>query len=445
MLPSKEKINQLLGLTKQKIKDVWQYLRPYLIRPMRFSVLPIAAAILLLMIFTSGVLIAGFYPNMVQSYLEKLRIDLPFFAPKISDEEAVVKEYVPQTTQEQAIINAVKEFSPAVVSIIITKDLPVYEQYYTTPFNDFFGFQLQVPQLRQKGTEKKEVGGGSGFIVSKDGLVLTNKHVVLDEEAEYTVLTNDGKKFSAKVLARDSFQDLAIVKIEIGSNDAIQNNFPMVKLGDSSKIEIGQTVIAIGNALGEFRNTVSVGVISGLSRTIIASGGGLAETLNDVIQTDAAINPGNSGGPLLNLRGEVIGINAAIVQDAQNIGFAIPINQAKRDIRQVKATGKIIYPFLGVRYVLVTPEVQQKNNLSVDYGALVAKGNNNEAAVYSGSAAEKAGIKEGDVILEFGGQRVNLDNSLAKLIMSHDPGDKILVKISRQGKEIFTNVVLGEK
>ena len=440
---SKEKISWSLVSIKQEVKNVWQRLLPYLVKPRKFPMKPIIVTVLVLVIFLSGVLVAGFYPKTIQNYLEKLRINLPLFAQNILEKETVIKEYIPQTTQEQAIIEVVKESSPAVVSIIITKNLPVYEQYMA-PFNDLFGFQWQVPQLRQKGTEKKEVGGGSGFIISKDGLVLTNKHVVLDEEAEYTVLTNDGKKFSAKVLARDSFQDLAIIKIELGADNTVQNDFPVVKLGDSSKIEIGQTVIAIGNALGEFRNTVSVGVVSGLSRTIVASGGGLAETLDDVIQTDAAINPGNSGGPLLNLRGEVIGINTAIVQDAQNIGFTIPINQAKRDIQQVKSIGKITYPFLGVRYILVTSKVQQENGLSVDYGALVAKGSGNEAAVYSGSAAEKAGIKEGDVILEFSGQKVNLDNSLAKLIMSHNPGDKVLVKILRQDKEIFTNVVLGE-
>ncbi|MDP2930834.1 MAG: trypsin-like peptidase domain-containing protein [bacterium] len=445
MLFSKEKISHLFILAREKTKDVWQRLKPHFAKPRKLPLLPIAVMILSLAIFASGVLMAGFYPDAVKNCLDKLKINLPVFTRKTLEKETIIKEYVPQTTQEQAIINVVKDASPAVVSIIITKDLPVYEQYYTMPFDDFFGFQLQVPQLRQKGTQKQEVGGGSGFIVSKDGLILTNKHVVLDTEAEYTVLTNDGKKFIAKVLARDSFQDLAIIKIEPEIIDSVQKDFPVVKLGDSSKIEIGQTVIAIGNALGEFRNTVSVGVISGLSRTITASGGGLAETLDDVIQTDAAINPGNSGGPLLNLRGEVIGINTAIVQDAQNIGFTIPINQAKRDIQQVKSTGKIVYPFLGVRYILVTQDVQQKNNLSVDYGALVAKGSANEAAVYPGSAAEKAGLKEGDVILEFGDQKVDLDNSLAKLIMAHNPGESVKLKILRQGKELFVNVVLGEK
>lgn len=206
--------------------------------------------------------------------------------------------YIPQTivvSQEEAIIKAVKDYSPAVVSIVISKDVPILEQYY----NDFFG--LQIPQFRQKGTEKQQIGGGSGFIISPEGMVLTNKHVVSDKTADYTILTNDGKKFPAKVLALDPAQDLAILKIDQEKNVNKDGGltvqlFPTVKLGDSDGLQIGQTVIAIGNALAEFQNTVSVGVISGLGRTITASGGGIVETLEDVIQTDAAINKGNSGG-----------------------------------------------------------------------------------------------------------------------------------------------------
>lgn len=239
--------------------------------------------------------------------------------------------YLPQTSQEQAIIKAVKAYSPSVVSIVISKDVPILEQYY----NDFFGIQI-----RQNGTQKQQIGGGSGFIISPEGMILTNKHVVQDKTAEYTVLTNDGKKFPAKVVALDPVQDLAILKIDqekiINQDGGLTiRTFPTVKLGDSDNLQIGQTVIAIGNALGEFQNTVSVGVISGLGRTITAQGGGTVETLEDVIQTDAAINKGNSGGPLLNLRGAVIGINAAMSVEGENIGFAIPINKAKKDIESV--------------------------------------------------------------------------------------------------------------
>ncbi len=400
--------------------------------------------------FLAGMLSSSiFYPE-AEEYLSKLKINLP---EKIVEKEKV--EYTPQTTQEEKIINAVNEISPAVVSIIITKDMPVFEEYYTNPFQEFeqfFGqpFEFQVPQQRQKGTEKKEVGGGTGFIVSADGMVLTNKHVVLDEEADYTVLTNDGKKFSAKVLARDPLQDLAILKIETEkivdeNGQLIQKSFSVVKFGDSDKLQIGQTVIAIGNALGEFRNTISVGVISGLGRTITASGGGLVETIEDVIQTDAAINQGNSGGPLLNLKGEVMGINTATVLEAQSIGFAIPINKAKKDIEQIKKLGKIVYPFLGIRYMIITEEIQKENNLAVSYGAWIAKGSGGEPAITPGSTAEKAGLKENDIILEFNGEKITTENSLAKIIVKYNPGDAITLKILRDKKEMTFTVTLGER
>jgi serine protease Do len=251
-------------------------------------------------------------------------------------------------------------------------------------------------------------------------------------------LTNDGKRYSAKVLARDTIRDLAILKVEGGP-------FPTLKLGDSDKLQIGQTVIAIGNALGEFRNTVSVGVISGLGRRVTASGGGIIETIEDVIQTDAAINRGNSGGPLLNLKGEVIGVNFAMASGAENIGFAIPINKAKKDIEQVKTTGKIVFPFLGVRYVIINDQIQKENNLPVNYGAWIVKGERGEPAIFPGSAAEKVGLKEGDIILEFNGEKITSENPLAKIIMKYDPGDKVTLKILRQNKEFSLEVVLGER
>ncbi len=246
------------------------------------------------------------------------------------------KEIYKPTEYESQIIKAVKTTSPAVVAITISKNVPIIEQCPYNPFSNlppefqqFFGQDLQFYQPCQKGTKLQEVGGGSGFIISSDGLILTNKHVVQDTAAEYTVFTNDGKKYSAKVLTRDSNIDIAVMKISA-------SQLPTIKLGDSDSIQVGQSVIAIGNALGEFRNTVNVGVISGLSRDITASGGnGLIEKIHNVIQTDASINPGNSGGPLLNLRGEVIGVNTAIAQNAQSIGFAIPVNQVKKIVSDI--------------------------------------------------------------------------------------------------------------
>jgi len=399
--------------------------------------------------FLAGLISGSYFYLEVKNYLSKLNIKLP------ETQQIIEKEYIFQTSQEETIIKVVKEISPAVVSIVITKDVPIIEEYYYNPFKEFeqfFGqpFEFQIPQYRQKGTEKKEIGGGTGFIISKDGMILTNKHVVLDKEAEYTVFTNDGKSYPAKVLARDPLQDLAIIKIErekvVDEEGSFAlKSFPVAKLGNSDKLQIGQTVIAIGNALGEFRNTVSVGVVSGLGRTITASGGGLVETLEDVIQTDAAINKGNSGGPLLNLEGEVIGINTAMVQEAQSIGFAIPIIKAKKDIQQVKTLGKIVYPFLGVRYVLITKKIQKENNLPVDYGAWITEGSNGEAAIFPGSAAEEAGLKENDIILEFNGEKITTDNSLAKIISKYNPGDKINLKILRAGKEKLFWVTLGER
>jgi serine protease Do len=381
--------------------------------------------------FMSGLISGSYFYNKITDKLEEIGL--------ASDQSVNQEDYFASELQEKAVIKAVDMVSPAVVSIIITKDLPIIEQYYYNPFGEVFDFG--IPQYRQSGTEKKEVGGGTGFIVSEDGMVLTNKHVVIDNEADYTVLTADGKRFSAKVLARDPIQDLALIKI---IDQEENKSFPSVELGDSDNVKIGQTAIAIGNVLGRYQNTVSVGIVSGLGRTISASGGGFYEILEDVIQTDTAINKGNSGGPLLNLRGQVIGINTAIDLEGQNIGFSIPINKAKRDIEQVKEVGKIVYPFLGVRYVIIDEQVKADNDLSVNYGALIVKGDG-EPAISPGSAADKAGLKEGDIILEFNGEKITVDNSLAKIIEKYEPQDKILLKILRSKQEIDKNVVLGER
>ena len=336
-------------------------------------------------------------------------------------------------TQERLVIQAVEKTSPAVVSIIITKDVPVYVR---NNFSYFF------PSYHQEGTEEQEIGGGTGFIISEDGVVLTNKHVVLDDDAYYTVLTLDGSEYSANVLAKDPVQDIAFLQIELKGE---VKAFPKVMLGDSDNIKVGQTVIAIGNALGEYQNTVSVGIVSGLGRTIEASGGSFYEILKDVIQSDTAINKGNSGGPLLNLKGEVVGINTAIDIGGQNIAFAVPINRAKRDVQQIENEGKIVYPFLGVRYVGINDFIQKQENLSVNYGALVVKAENGEAAVLSGSVADEAGIIEGDIILELGGQKITSDNNLGEEIIKHSPGEEVSLKILRETEEININIILDER
>ena len=352
-------------------------------------------------------------------------------------------------SEEEQVVAVVKKSSPAVVSIVATKDLTYVEQGWTNPFQNFcsdpffrqfLGGQCDIESTPPKRwTENKQVGAGTGFIVSSDGYILTNKHVVNIAGANFTVITSDNKKYSGKVIAEDPFQDLAILKIDA-------RNSPALHLGDSSKLQIGQTVIAIGNALGEFSNTVSKGVVSGLSRSITAGGSDFSEKLDEVIQTDAAINPGNSGGPLLNLDGEVIGVNTAIVQGAQNIGFTIPINQAKRDINQVKSLGKISYPYIGIRYLVINDSVKEKNNLSVSYGALIIRGNGeNELAVMPGSPADRAGLKENDIILEVNGKKIQADNDIAKILQTLNVGGTIALKVLSQGQNKNLSLVLGER
>ncbi len=355
--------------------------------------------------------------------------------------------YVSADSYEQAVVQAVKDASPSVVSIVISKDLPVIEQCPYNPFSnlppgfqDFFGggSDFQFTQPCQKGTQVQQVGGGSGFIVSSNGLILTNKHVVSDATASYTVITSDGKKYTAKVLARDPVQDLAVLKIDA-------SNLPVISLGDSNGLELGQTAIAIGNSLGQFSNTVSVGVISGLARTITASGASFgSETIQGVIQTDAAINPGNSGGPLLNLSGRVIGINTAIVSGAQNIGFAIPINQAKRDIQSVEATGVIKTPYLGVRYTIITPDFAKAQSLSADHGALI-RGSAAGPAVIPGSPAAKAGLQAEDIILAVNDTAIDADHDLQNLINQYSVGDTVSLTVQRGSQTLTISVTLAER
>ncbi len=259
-------------------------------------------------------------------------------------------------------------------------------------------------------------------------MIVTNRHVIEDKTAEYTVFTNDGKKHTATVVARDSVLDIALIKID-GSG------YSYLSLGDSDSLNLGQSVIAIGNALGQFKNSVSVGVVSGLSRSITAGdNNGQSESLSNVIQTDAAINPGNSGGPLLDISGKVVGVNVAIVQGSENIGFALPINSVKSVINSVKATGKIIRPYLGIRYVPVTQDLKDKNNLTVDYGDLVGKGKTaSDLAVIPGSPADKAGIVENDIILEIDGQKLDQDHDLATIVRNKNVGDTVTLTVLDKG------------
>lgn len=352
--------------------------------------------------------------------------------------EPVTPQIVSLTTNEQ-VVETIEKVNPAVVSVVITKDVPIYERYYESydPWGIFGGFS--IPRVRENGTEEREVGGGSGFIVSEDGLIVTNRHVVEDEEARYSVLLNDGVSYDVTVLARDPQLDIAILKID----ESPKAPLTAVTFGDSEALKLGETVIAIGNALAEFRNSVSVGVISGLSRSIVASDGmGHSEQLDQVIQTDAAINPGNSGGPLLNLAGEVVGVNVATSRGADNIGFALPTHVVKGVVDSVKEHGEIVRPYLGVRYAMVTKRMADLNELSVDYGALVVRGQTaEELAVMPGSPADKAGITENAIILSIDGEELR-EKDLATVLRSKTVGQEILLKVLQAGEEKEIKVIL---
>lgn len=343
--------------------------------------------------------------------------------------------------QEEEIVQTVERVEPAVVSVIITKDLPKLEiDSRSIPFPGG-RYEIQIPQYRENGTERREVGGGSAFFVSGDGLLMTNKHVVDDETAQYTVLLNDGRRLVAEVVGRDPLSDIALLKVD-GSG------FPYLTIAGTDDVNLGQTSIAIGNALGEFRNTVSVGVISGLQRSIIAGGltGGGTEHLDEILQTDAAINEGNSGGPLLSSRGEVIGMSTAIAAGgAQNIGFALPARELRRVLESYQEHGRIVRVYLGVRYVQITPELQKEEDLSYDYGVQLTRGAlASDAAVLPDSPADDAGLQEGDILLEADGQKLTEDTSLQRIISGKSVGDTLQLRVATGGREREVTVRLEE-
>ena len=399
---------------------------------------------LVTLVFLVSFVTALFTGIVTVSLVQQAPVGITQTIQKVIERSASVEPNVPPLAKEETkeleigalsrdvlIGDIVNRVSPAVVSVIATKDIPVIEQYFINPFpkDDLFGNlfpDIKIPQYREKGTEKRQVSSGTGFFATSDGLLITNKHVVADVSAEYSIVTNEGKTMPAKVVARDPLHDVAILKIE-GAN------FPFVFLGDSDAIKIGHTAIAIGNTLGEFQNTVSIGIISGLKRNITASGGGIAEELTDLIQTDAAINPGNSGGPLLSLKGEAVGLNTAVAQGAENVGFALPINQIKKGLSDAQKFGKIIYPFLGVRYEMV------------EKGAKIIKGPSGEVGVEKDSPAEKAGLKEGDIIIKFGDKNITKEIPLAKLIQERQAGDKVNITILRDNSETTLEATLEER
>lgn len=338
---------------------------------------------------------------------------------------------------DKLAVDAVRKAAPSVVSIVISKYMPKVKNLYPTPFINPFVFG----EIDGSNKEKVKVGGGSGFIVHPDGLVLTNKHVVFDSDAEYTVISNEGKEYLGKVISRDPINDIAVLKINA-------TGLPTIRLSNSSKLELGQTVIAIGNALGLFSNTVSKGIISGLSRRISAAmgQGGPMEQLRGVLQTDVAINQGNSGGPLIDLNGEVVGINTAIIFGAQNIGFSIPINWAKDDLEDIIKHGRIVKPFIGLQYVMLNKDIKERYSLPVDYGALVVRDHMpHSQAVVPDSPADRAGVKENDIILTINQEKLTEEKDLQDWIQHFKVGEEVELMVLRKDQTLKLKTKLEER
>lgn len=329
-------------------------------------------------------------------------------------------ENVKVVTEESVTVNNVKKVGPAVVTIAeeINRQSNSQQSFDFGPF----GFFMPRQQQEDQSTPAQPQNIGTGFVISSDGLIITNKHVVADTGVKYQVVTSNDKKYEVQNIYRDPQNDIALIKIDPAGQQLV-----VAEMGDSSKLQVGQYVLAIGTALGEFRNTVTTGVISGLGRGITAGSpfeGG--ERLDNVIQTDAAINPGNSGGPLLNSSGQVIGVNTAVSQSGQNIGFAIPINVIKESLNNFNQTGKFERPYLGVSYRMITKDLAALNNLPE--GAYIEE-------VIEGSPADKAGIQSGDVIVEFDGKKLDDKNQLSTLIAKKKVGDTVTITINREGQE----------
>lgn len=326
-------------------------------------------------------------------------------------------------TEESAVIDAADTVSPSVVTVSVTRERQVLQPFFMDPFG-FFQFQ------RPGRTETQKLDIGSGFVIDPNaGLVVTNKHVVSETAASYTVITKDDQEHAVSRIYRDPTNDIAILKVDGLSA-------PAIEMGNSDQLKVGQFVIAIGTALGEFRHTVTTGVISGLGRGIQAGDpfGGVAEELDNVIQTDAAINPGNSGGPLLNSAGQVIGVNVAVSQSGQNIGFALPINIVKQVVDSFQNTGQFERAFFGVRYQMISKDTALAND--VPAGAYIVE-------IVVGSPAADAGLEEGDIVTKFSGEKItDVDGGLASLVNKHKSGDVVGVEYFRDGKTETASVTL---
>jgi serine protease Do len=334
---------------------------------------------------------------------------------------------------EEKYIKIIEKVMPAVVSITLLEKIENLKK----------DLKIKKDKKYFLKDDEIEIGGGSGFFVDKEGLILTNKHILAPyQNVNYKITTEAGKNFEAEIVSRDPLNDIAILKIKNLNNE----KFPFLKMGDSSKLKLGQFVLAFGNVLGIFRNTVSSGIISGLSRAVKARPDPKEpiQELRGLIQTDAAINPGNSGGPLVNMKGEVIGINVAVVAGAQNIGFAIPINAAKRDVEDIRKFGAIRRPYIGIRFISITDEIAKEMSLPYNFGILITKEHPNDEAVIKNSPAYKAGIKENDILLYW--NNIPLQGEIIRdLLENSNVGEKIKIKFLRGEKILETELILEEK
>lgn len=330
----------------------------------------------------------------------------------VSSRNAVNTVNTVVSTDEQVTSKVAEKVSPSVVSV-------------TTRLISTSGYLQTASE-----------GAGTGVIISKDGYILTNKHVI-NGASEVSIVMNDGSVYgNVKLIGVDPLNDLAFLKIADPPRDLVP-----AKLGNSTKVKVGQKVLAIGNALGEFQNSVTSGIISGIGRPITADNGSSeGESLENLLQTDASINPGNSGGPLVNLNSEIIGINTAIAADSQGIGFAIPINAAKGLVKGLLATGRVERAYLGVTYVSITPSIAQKLNLTVKKGAYVYQ--DNSSSVIQNSPAEKAGVKNKDIITKVNGVEIDQNNALSLLLAQYTPGDKVTLTVLRDGQKKDIDVTL---
>ena len=339
------------------------------------------------------------FKEMVPEFLRPSGLDFQF----LTGDQRVIR-----TVEESAVIDVVAKASPAVVSIVAST----------------------VSLDPAQGVTRSQQGIGTGFIVRSDGIILTASHVVINRSINYKVVTSDEKTYEVKKIDVDPSLDFAILKIEA-------QNLPTLTLGDSGAVKVGQEVVAIGNALGKFTNSVTRGIVSGIGRGVTTSNaaGVSQETLENVIQTDAALNPGNSGGPLLDLGGGVVGINFATTVGAENIGFVIPINSVRSVLEEYYSQGRIIRPFLGISYVMIDKSTSLLQG--IPQGAFVR-------TVMVGSPAEKSKLEPGDIVIKFGGFQLNEENTLASAISKFKVGDTVDLEIWRDGKTIKTKASLAE-